>query len=123
MIRYRRVWRRRYRPRGFRLTWHLAGAVWAMDFSEAPYLIDGVYKYLFAVRDLASHHQIAWIPVPDQQAETILPILEQLFQEHGPPLVLKSDNGSAFIADLLTGLMAANQVSSLFSPTTLLHSR
>jgi len=116
LTRYRRVWRRRYRNKGFRLTWHVGGAVWAMDFSEAPYLIDGVCMYLFAVRDLASHYQIAWIPVPDLRAETVLPLLEQLFEEHGAPLVLKSDNGSAFIAELLTEFLKANQVSQLFSP-------
>ena len=114
--RYRRVWRRRYRRQGYRLTWHVPGAVWAMDFSDAPYLIDGVYLYLFAVRDLASHYQIAWIAVPDLRAETVLPLLEQLFLEHGAPLVLKSDNGSAFIAELLTGFLATKQVSQLFSP-------
>jgi transposase InsO family protein len=114
--RYRRVWRRRYRRQGYRLTWHVPGAVWAMDFSDAPYLIDGVYMYLFAVRDLASHYQIAWIPVPDLRAETVLPLLEQLFEEHGAPLVLKSDNGSAFIAELLTEFLATKQVSQLFSP-------
>jgi len=116
LTRYRRVWRRRYQNKGFRLTWHVGGAVWAMDFSEAPYLIDGVCQYLFAVRDLASHYQIAWIPVPDLRAETVLPLLAQLFEEHGTPLVLKSDNGSAFIAELLTDFLAAEQVSQLFSP-------
>jgi transposase InsO family protein len=114
--RYRRVWRRRWCRKGYRLTWHVPGAVWAMDFSEAPHPIDGAYEYLFAVRDLASHYQIAWIPVPDLQAQTVLPLLWQLFGEHGPPLVLKSDNGSAFIADLLTDFLATRQVSQLFSP-------
>jgi hypothetical protein len=114
--RYRRVWRHRYCRKGYRLTWHVPGAVWAMDFSEAPFPIDGVCEYLFAVRDLASHYQIAWIPVPDLKAKTVLPLLWQLFQEHGPPLVLKSDNGSAFIADTLLQFLATSQVSQLFSP-------
>ena len=116
LSRYRRVWRRRYCRKGYRLTWHVPGAVWAMDFSEAPHPIDGASEYLFAVRDLASHYQLAWIPVPDQKAETVLPLLWQLFQEHGPPLVLKSDNGSAFIAETLTSFLAASNVSQLFSP-------
>jgi hypothetical protein len=81
--RYRRVWRRRWCRKGYRLTWHVPGAVWAMDFSEAPHPIDGAYEYLFAVRDLASHYQIAWIPVPDLRAQTVLPLLWQLFGEHG----------------------------------------
>ena len=116
LCRYRRVWRRRYRRRGFRLTWHVAGSVWAMDFSEAPYLIDGVYQYLFALRDLASRYQLAWFPVPDEKAETIRPLLGQLFQEFGPPLVLKSDNGSGFIAQVLRKWLSTQQVSQLFSP-------
>lgn len=72
--------------------------------------------YLFAVRDLASHYQIAWIPVPDLRAETVLPLLEQLFEEHSAPLVLKSDNGSAFIAEQLRGAMRAEEIAQLFSP-------
>ena len=43
--RYRRLWRRRYRRCGFRLTWHHAGAVWAMDHSEPLHPVDGVYPY------------------------------------------------------------------------------
>jgi hypothetical protein len=54
--------------------------------------------------------------VPDLRAETVLPLLRQLFEEHGAPLVLKSDNGSAFIAELLTDFLGAEQVSQLFSP-------
>ena len=52
--RYRRVWRLRYCPFGLRLTWHQPGRVWAMDFSEAPFPIDGQSRYIFALRDLAS---------------------------------------------------------------------
>jgi transposase InsO family protein len=114
--RYRRVWRHRYCRKGYRLTWHVPGTVWAMDFSEAPHPIDGVYGYLFAVRDLASHYQLAWQPVENERAETVLPLLQDLFQEHGPPLVLKSDQGSAFIAQVLGLLMDRCDVAQLFSP-------
>ena len=114
--RYRHFWRRRYREDGFELTWHQAGAVWAMDFSEAPHPIDGIHPYIFAVRDLASHQQLAWEPVADETAESALPILQRLFAEHGPPLVLKSDNGSAFISDMIRSAMLAEVVAQLFSP-------
>ena len=114
--RYRCFWRRRYRENGFELTWHHAGAVWAMDFSEAPHPIDGIYSYIFAVRDLASHQQLAWEPVADETAESALPILQRLFAEHGPPLVLKSDNGSAFISETIRSTMLAEVVAQLFSP-------
>jgi len=114
--RYRHFWRRRYRENGFELTWHHGGAVWAMDFSEAPHPIDGIYSYMFAVRDLASHRQLAWEPVADETAESALPILQRLFDEHGPPLVLKSDNGSAFISETIRSAMLADVVAQLFSP-------
>ncbi len=114
--RYRRVWRRRYRQSGFRLTWHHAGAVWAIDFSQPRCPIDGVYDYLLAVRDLASHQQLAWLPVFDEKAATIVPILQQLFDQHGPPLVLKSDNGSAFIAAATQDVLREGCVAQLFSP-------
>jgi hypothetical protein len=114
--RFQRVWRYRYREQGFRLTWHLPGRVWAIDFSEALYPIDGVYGYLFAVRDLASHEQLAWQPVQGQTADEALLVLRQLFQQHGPPLVLKSDNGSAFLAAVFQDTLQCALVLPLLSP-------
>ena len=102
--------------RGFRLTWHHAGAVWAMDHSEPLQPVDGVSPYLLAVRDLASHRQLAWHPVQTVTAEETLPILLDLFRQYGPPLVLKNDNGSAFIAEMLRHAMLAEEVAQLFSP-------
>jgi len=114
--RYRQVWRRRYRLTGFRLRWHHVGSAWAMDHSEASQPVDGVYPYIFAVRDVASGYQLAWQPVRTTKADEVLAILDDLFQEHGPPLVLKSDNGSAFIAEPTRATMLVAGVSQLFSP-------
>ena len=116
LTRYRRVWRGRYAPWGFQLTWHQAGRVWAMDHSKAYQPVDGIYPYLFAVRDLASHQQLAWHPVQTVTAEETLPILEALFREHGAPLVVKNDNGSAFIANDLRQAVQCKEVAQLFSP-------
>jgi hypothetical protein len=116
LSRYRRVWRRRYRRWGFELTWHGPGVVWAMDHSQAREPVDGCYPYLFAVRDLASHRQLAWYPVMTQRAEEVIPILRELFAQHGPPLVLKSDNGSAFVAGITQQAMLEMAVAQLFSP-------
>jgi hypothetical protein len=49
--RYRRVWQRRYARHGFELTWHQAGTVWAMDFTQPLEPIDGVFPYLLAIRE------------------------------------------------------------------------
>ena len=116
VTRYRRLWRRRYRRHGFQLTWHGAGRVWAMDHSEAAQPVDGVHRYIFAIRDLASHRQLAWVPVATQQADSALAVLEALIAEYGPPLVLKSDNGSAFIAEVTKSVMESRGVAQLFSP-------
>lgn len=43
--------------------------------------------------------QLAWIPVLDESAESTMAVLQSLFLERGPPLVLKSDNGPGFVAE------------------------
>jgi transposase InsO family protein len=113
--RYRRVWRRRYSKRGFQLDWRRAGTVWAMDHSEACYPVDGVYPYPFAVRDLASKCQLAWHPCRTERAAEVIPVLTELFEQHAPPLVLKSDNGSAFIAEDTVRLLDRHEASHLRS--------
>jgi hypothetical protein len=114
--RYRCVWHARYRRLGYRLFWHVPGRVWAMDHSRATHCVDGVYRQIFAVRDLASHRQLTWIPVRSTGAEEIRPLLAALFAEHGTPLVIKSDNGSAFQAgDTRTWLLGCEALQ-LFSP-------
>lgn len=114
--RYRRVWRQRYCPFGLRLIWHKAGRVWAMDFSKAAYPIDGLYTHIFSVRDLASHYQLVWQPVDGERADEVLRILTQLFDQYGRPLVVKNDNGPAFLAEVLRLAMGEQHVSQLFSP-------
>jgi transposase InsO family protein len=99
-----------------RLLWHRPGSVWAMDYAEPPLPIDGVYRALLSVRDLASGKQLAWLPVPAPTAEQAVAGLEALFRAHGAPLVLKSDNGSPFTADLTVALLAAYDVVPLLSP-------
>jgi hypothetical protein len=114
--RYRRVWRRKRRVLLRVLHWTRPGAVWAVDFAEPPRPIEGCYGRLLAVRDLASGCQLAWLPVVDETAATAAAALEGLFREHGAPLVLKSDNGSALIAEGFAALLAAWGVWQLFSP-------
>jgi hypothetical protein len=98
------------------LTWHQAGRVWAIDHSKAYQPVDGIYPYVVAVRDLASHRQLTWQGVQTETADQTRPILEALFQEHGAPLVLKNDNGSAFVADTLRQDVRREEIAQLFSP-------
>ena len=119
LIRYRRWWRNKHAVHGHRLTWHLPGTVWAMDFTKTQHPIDGITQIIFTVRDLASHYHLCWVPVADEKAETVIPILHGLFDRHGPPLVLKSDNGSAFIAENALEMLRDWCVLALFSPPRL----
>jgi transposase InsO family protein len=114
--RFRRVWQKRYRATPYMLHWQRVGAVWAIDFSEAPCLIDGAYPNLLAVRDLASHQQLLWMPTHDMHADTTVDALQMLFTIHGAPLVLKADNGSAFIAGATRDFLSPYGVELLFSP-------
>jgi transposase InsO family protein len=98
------------------LSWSLPGRVWAMDHAAAPSPIDGVYGSLLAVRDLASGMQLGWLPVPDETAETTMDALAALFVEYGPPLVLKSDNGSGFKSERLMAFLDQWGVTPLHSP-------
>jgi hypothetical protein len=87
-----------------------------MDFAHAPHRIDGVYPYLLAVRDLASGQQLLWQPVHACTAEVVLAELSLLLAMHGAPWVLKMDNGSAFIADLVRWFLHRAGVHPLYSP-------
>jgi transposase InsO family protein len=98
------------------LRWQRPGTVWAIDHSEPPRPIDGCYPQILAVRDLASGMQLAWTPVLDATAAEALSILESLVQSHGPPLVLKSDNGSAFLSQDFAAWLDRWQIVPLLSP-------
>jgi hypothetical protein len=112
---YWRLYRQHNRVVLEELTWHAPGRVWAMDHAKPPRPVDGLYPAVLAVRDLASGMVLDWFPVPDETAETTRDALFALFVEFWPPLVLKSDNGSAFKADVIT-LLADWQVVPLPSP-------
>jgi transposase InsO family protein len=120
--RFRHLWELDHQRAIHVLHWHQPGTVWAMDHSEpgTKHLrvgpIDDHWPHLFAVRDLASSCQLGWQPVLDETAETTIEALHCLFLEHGPPLVLKSDNGSGFIAEAMRRFLECWGVLPLFSP-------
>jgi len=116
LARYRRLWRQRNGQVLLRLHWEMPGTVWAVDFAEAPAPVDGLYPYLLAARDLASGQQLLWQPLAAATAQEVAGALGSLFAMHGPPLVLKSDNGSAFCAGAVQEVVAGAGVIPLFSP-------
>ena len=114
--RYRRVWRERHRVPLRVLHWAEPGRVWAIDFAEAPTLLDGRFRYLLAVRDLASGMSLLWQPVEHATGANAAAMLAALFAHHGAPLVLKSDNGSHFDNAGVQELLRMWNVAHLFSP-------
>lgn len=114
--RYRRLARLNLRALLHQLRWHRAGAVWAADFCTPPLPIDGVYLRIVNVRDLASGRQLLALPVLDETASTAIQALDVLLRWCGVPLVLKVDNGSAFIAGETRAWAAAHGIHLLYSP-------
>lgn len=98
------------------LRWHRAGAVWAADFSTPPLPIDGVYRRLFNVRDLESGYQLLAMPVYDETESCACMMLASLVRWNGTPLVLKVDNGSAFIGQAFRTWAAEHGIHLLYSP-------
>jgi transposase InsO family protein len=60
--------------------------------------------------------QLAWLPVQDATADHALKVLKSLVAQHGLPLVLKSDNGSAFVHHRFQNWLQDNAITTLFSP-------
>lgn len=114
--RYRRAYVRKNPLLIHCLDWSVPGAVWAADFAKPPMPIDGEYPAVLSVRDLATGHQLLWLPVEDETARTTIRELDALFAASGAPLVFKSDNGSAFRAEATQALLERWGVSALRSP-------
>ena len=113
---YRRHYRATHRQSMEQLSWHEVGYVWATDHVAPPNPIDGVDRAVLTVRDLASGTQLAWQSVPDQTAAPAAAALKSLIDRHGPPLVLKSDNGSAFKSEAFGEMLAGHGIAWLPSP-------
>jgi hypothetical protein len=98
------------------LRWVRPGWVWALDFLTPPNAVEGHYPRILAVRDLASGKMLLTLPCLDETAQTAVSGLSSLFAEHGPPLVLKMDNGSAQRSGDMCTLLRSFSVTALFSP-------
>lgn len=114
------TWQRRQRDAARRrlrvVRWTGAGRIWAADFSEPPVPIDGEYPCVLHVRDLASQHYLAALPVPHPTASAVCDLLGALTAAHAAPLVLKVDNGAAFGSHQLQRWATAHGTTLLYSP-------
>ena len=99
-----------------RCVWHVPGRVWAMDHTDLPVPLEDGTRKVLVVRDLASGMVLSDSPALSGTAEEVITELERLFDEHGVPLVIKCDNGSPLVAELVRELLARRQAVALRSP-------
>jgi transposase InsO family protein len=114
--RYQNAFRKRGAVLIHALRWTRVGAVWAMDFAKPPVPVDGIYPRILIVRDLASGAQLLALPVREETQQVARDAVTALIREHGAPLVVKSDNGSGFIAAETREFFTKLSVLQLFSP-------
>jgi len=114
--RYRTAWRRG--PVTFipALRWTMPGSVWAMDFTQPPAPVDGIFPRILVARDLASGLQLEALPMPGEDAQAACDLLRALIHRHGAPLVMKTDNGSAFRSADFEALLSKHRILHLLSP-------
>ena len=97
------------------ITWQVPGLVWSLDDAELVRRADHKL-YLHQVQDLASRYKFTpWVG-EQVLGETVAVHLEQLFLQHGPPLVLKRDNGSNLNHQAVDEVLARYRVIPLNSP-------
>ncbi len=120
LLELQRRWRyalyRRRKLLLYQLRWQRAGSVWAADHSHPPTVIDGHFSRLLLIRDLPSSYQLAALPTLGEDGEGLRRLLDALVRWHGAPLVLKADNGGAFIAEETQDWAAQHGVLLLLSP-------
>jgi hypothetical protein len=114
LLRYRRAHLWKNKTVVHALRWLKPGTVWAIDFLDAPAPVDGLYRYVFAVRDLASGNMLLALPAVSKEMNVACDALAALFKQHRAPLVIKSDCG--FDAWKVKTLMKQNSVTHLLSP-------
>jgi transposase InsO family protein len=114
--RYKRLHRRERILKLHILRWLRPGTLWAMDLAKPPFPVDSAYPWVLAVRDLASGEQLAWVAMPDKEAETIVAWLEALVREFGRPMVLKSDNEAVLRSKEIQKFLKQWGITPLLSP-------
>lgn len=79
-------------------------------------LVDGSKPAILAGRDLATGESTLWEVVDGMTASTTVDLFRRSLADREPPLVVKTDNGSAFIAGETEALLDAYEIEHLLSP-------
>jgi transposase InsO family protein len=94
------------------IQWLWSGLVWSLDATE--YGPDGCQ--IIPVQDLASRYRFQPLVTDRLDGCQIAHHVEQLFRQHGAPLLLKRDNGSPFNNHPMDQLLARYRVLPLNNP-------
>jgi transposase InsO family protein len=116
LMRYRIEFRLGNRLIVHTMRWSRPGTLWAMDLAEPPVPIDGIYRFIFSVRDLASGCALLWLPIESKEGKNVALALTYLFHLYGAPLVLKSDNEAVLETPDIQKLLKTWGVTHLLSP-------
>lgn len=101
--------RRRRTPRGLPPPSHLGpqdrpNQSWSMDHKGDFKLGNGRRCHPFTLLDAATRFLFALEAFPSTRGELVKEALVRVFEEHGLPEAMRSDNGSPFAASTFTGL-------------------
>lgn len=100
-----------------RIRWHVPGLTWAIDGAELPSMGSQGKVYFHLARDLAS--QFKFNPLSGRRFALGIEIagyLRGLFEEYGPPLILKRDNHGVLNAEKVNDVLEDYMVIPLNSP-------
>lgn len=93
-----------------RIQWLRPGLAWSIDATTYQ------GSKLIPLHDLASRYRLAPLLSSREEGVQIAAYLDESFRQHGPPLLLKRDNGSPFNCQQVEAVLAEHGVLSLNNP-------
>lgn len=97
--------------------WNTPRLMWSMDDTEYQPFREYLKAMLHNVQDLSSRYKFKPLVGPDlAEGPEVASNLEGLFEQHGPPLFMKRDNGSNLNHHLVNEVLEAFLVIPLNSP-------
>ncbi len=98
------------------MQWHLPGTVWAIDGTWLEQRVVGSGRRALIVVEMHTRKTLALESVAGERAYEVERVLAALVEKHGAPLVLKLDNGSAFISLRILVFCALRGITLMHSP-------
>lgn len=114
--RLKRVRGRRRRRRWCKVHWLVRGSVWAIDGTWFDQPVGDHGRRVLVVVEMHSRRTLCVDSVEGERARAVIACLQRLIAKHGAPLVIKADNGSAFIARCLARFCRRRGITLMHSP-------